>query len=70
MDEQTSFQITPTENPGTETAPPTETLLDSAAAVMDSLLEKERAQLRAFADLALTSLMAARPNFRRSSVSG
>jgi len=64
MGEQTSFQIAPTENPGTETAPPTETLLDSAAAVMDSLLEKERAQLRAFADLALTSLMAARPQLQ------
>ncbi|MBY0511900.1 MAG: adenylate/guanylate cyclase domain-containing protein [Rhodospirillaceae bacterium] len=58
--EQTSFQIGAA--PDTATAAPAraESLVDSAAAVMESLLEKDRAQLLAFADSALSGLMATR----------
>jgi adenylate cyclase len=56
--EQTSFQI----GAATEATPaaPAESLIDSATAVMDSLLEKDLAQLTAFTDSALSGLMATR----------
>ena len=60
--EQTSFQIT--ETPAPEATPVAaaqpESLADSAAAVMDSLLEKERTKLNAFAETSLAALSAAR----------
>jgi adenylate cyclase len=65
--EQTSFQIdaAPAATdplPPTEAAP--ESLIESASAVMDSLLEKERAQLIAFADTSLAALTASRPQLQ------
>ena len=67
--EQTSFQLGATAPAtGGATPPPMEAapenLLDSAAAVMDSLLEKERAQLIAFADGCMGALMATRPQLQ------
>jgi len=65
--EQTSFKIADTAtadaSPVTADAP-TESLMDSAAAVMDSLLEKERGQLIAFTDAAIASLSAAKPQLQ------
>jgi adenylate cyclase len=59
--EQTSFQIgAAPDTAATTTEAPAESLIDSATAVMDSLLEKERAQLIAFTDGALGNLIAAR----------
>ena len=65
--EQTSFKIEAAPETAETTEPaaaPAESLLDSAAAVMDSLLEKEHDQLIAFADTALNSLMATRPQLQ------
>ncbi len=68
--EQTSFQIGATAQAAEGAAPPPaaepapENLLDSAAAVIDSLLEKERAQLIAFADGCMGALMATRPQLQ------
>ena len=61
--EQTSFQISaaPTE---TAVPAPTESLIDSATAVMESLLEKERVQLIAFTDASVAVLMATRPQLQ------
>ncbi len=58
--EQTSFQI----GPAAPAPAPAESLIESAAAIMDSLLEKERAQMTAFADAALAHLTAARPQLQ------
>lgn len=65
--EQTSFQIG--EAPAADTAQvapaePVQSLADSAAAVMDSLLEKERALLLNFAETSLASLTATRPQLQ------
>jgi len=64
MGEQTSFRISSNEDTGSDNATPLDSLIDSAASVMDSLLEKERAQLTTFADNAMTVLMATRPQLQ------
>ena len=55
--EQTSFQIgaSPAAAPA-----PAESLVEAAAGMMDALLEKERAQLNAFAEACVAGLMATR----------
>ena len=60
--EQTSFQIT--ETTATAAAAPAESLIDSATAVMDSLLEKDRGQLIAFTDAAMSALSATKPQLQ------
>ncbi len=64
--EQTSFQISsePTPDAAPKPAETTESLIDSAASVMDSLLEKERAQLIAFTDTCVAALTAAKPQLQ------
>lgn len=66
--EQTSFQIiappTAEEAAAAGMAPPAESLLDAAAHIMESLLEKESAQLIAFADNAMSALAATRPQLQ------
>jgi adenylate cyclase len=65
--EQTSFQITEAP-PAAPEAPapeaPAESLTESAAAVMESLLENERARLLAFTDEAVAALAATRPQLQ------
>jgi len=62
--EQTSFQIGETPAAPEAAAAPAENLIDSAAAVMHSLLEKERAQLIAFTDAAMSALSATKPQLQ------
>ncbi len=62
--EQTSFQINATPAEAAPAPPVQESLVDSATAVMDSLLEKERVQLAAFADKCVAALLATRPQIQ------